>query len=134
MSETDDLRKWILDEMTIDVKDKLSVHKERVKRYIEFTEGGEIMLKESNNIPTWGRVALYMIGKLYAQYAGLTPERHVSNKELTTTLNMPEGTVKSATFKLHNEGWIFSQEGLHQIRYGSVGTILDAISQTEERR
>jgi len=120
--------------MTVNVEDKLSAHKDKVKQYMEFTENGEIILKESTRIPTWGRVALYMVGKLYAHYAGLTLERHVSHKELKTALNLPEGTVKSIIFRLRNDGWVLSQEGLYQARYGSINTILDAINQIAERR
>jgi len=129
MSEKDELEKWILENMTIDVKEKLSEHKDRVKQYMEFTESGEIMLRESDHIPTWARIILYAIGKLYAHYARLTPEKVVSAKELIATLNLPEGTVKSAIFRLRNNGWIFAQEGVYQVRYGSIGQILDTIDQ-----
>jgi len=120
-----DLQEWIKQELTVDVNQELSKHKENVKRLLRLTPSGEIILVHGN-LSAKQKILLYFIGKVYSKIANFSKDASASNKELAESLGLPEGTVKSALFSLRKEGFLIPiGAGTHQIKIERIGSALD---------
>jgi predicted transcriptional regulator len=118
------LKKWIENEMTVDIESELLKHKEKVKNLVQLTKTGDVILKQTD-LTAKQKILVYLIGKTYSKVADYTKDETVTNKELIETLSLPEGTVKNALFDLRNEGLVNSLEsGVHRIRLTNIGLAL----------
>lgn len=127
------LKKWIEDEMTIDIESELLKHKEKVKNLVQLTKTGDVILKQTD-LTTKQKVLVYLIGKTYSKVADYTQNETATNKEIIETLSLPEGTVKNVLFDLRNEGIVNSLEsGVHRIRVANIGLALSKYFEGESK-
>lgn len=89
----DNLKKKILEEMTVSYSSALEKSFELAKQFIRITSDGKVDVLFKDRLTGKEVILLYLIGKLYAKEAGLTPTDDVGNKELMNELGMPEGSL-----------------------------------------
>jgi len=119
------LDEWIRQELMVDLETALSKHKERVKSILRLSKEGHIIIVQPN-LTAKQKVVTYMIGKRYSNFAKLSNESSVTNQELISTLQFPDGTVKHILHELRDEGIITSiQKGEHEVRIEQIGCTLD---------
>lgn len=125
----EDLTKWIKSELTVDISQELAKYKDDVKDLIRLTSSGEILLTHNQrSLTAKEKISLYMIAKLYSNYAKFSKERTVTNKEVEDALGLPEGTVKTSLFALRKDKSIVSvEEGVHKMKFDRIGEILGEI-------
>ncbi len=87
------LRERILGEMTADYSSALEKNFELAKKFIRITSDGKVDVLFKDTLTGKEAILLYLIGKLYAKEAGLTPTDDVGSKELMNELGMPEGSL-----------------------------------------
>jgi predicted transcriptional regulator len=127
------LKKWIEDEMTIDIESELLKHKEKVKNLVQLTKTGDVILKQTD-LTAKQKILVYLIGKTYSKVADYTQNETATNKEIIETLGLPEGTVKNVLFDLRNEGIVNSLEsGVHRIRVANIGLALGKYFEGESK-
>ena len=89
----EELKKRILEEMTVDYSDALEKNFELAKQFIRITKEGKVDVLFKEKLSGKERILLYLIGKLYAKEAGLATSESVSNKELMNELGIPIGSL-----------------------------------------
>jgi hypothetical protein len=87
------LKKRIMEEMTVDYSSALERNFDFAKQFIRITNDGKVDVLFKDRLTGKEAILLYLIGKLYAKEAGLTPTDDVGNKELMNELGMPEGSL-----------------------------------------
>ena len=102
----EDLKKRILEEMTVNYADILARNLDLVKKFIFVTNEGKIDVIIRDEVDNKDKILLYLIGKMFAKVAELSETEQVGNKELITELGMPEGSVKPTLKLLIEEGKI----------------------------
>ena len=129
------LEDWIRSELTVDIAQELAKHKDTIKNFIKLIPDGSVLVINQKSLTAKDKVALYMIGKLYANYVRYSNEKAVRNKELEDALGLPEGTVKNVLFRLRKENYVVSvEEGVHQIKFDRIGDILNEIKGKKLRK
>lgn len=127
------LKKWIEDEMTINIESELLKYKEKVKNLVQLTKTGDVILKQTD-LTAKQKILVYLIGKTYSKVADYTQNETATNKEIIETLGLPEGTVKNVLFDLRNEGIVNSLEnGVHRIRVANIGLALSKYFEGESK-
>ena len=122
------LEDWIRSELTVDIAQELAKHKDTIKNFIKLIPDGSVLVINHKSLSAKDKVALYMIGKLYANYVRYSNEKAVRNKELEDALGLPEGTVKNALFRLRKDNYVVAvEEGVHQVKFDRIGDILKKI-------
>ncbi len=89
----DDLRKKIIEQMTIDYSSTLEKNFELAKQFIRITKDGKVHLLHKESLGGKEKILLYLIGKLYAKEAEFTATDDIGNKELIDELGIPEGSL-----------------------------------------
>lgn len=89
----DNLKKMILDEMTVDYASALEKNFHLAKQFMQITSDGRVDVKFKQMLTGKQQIQLYLIGKLYAKEAGLSETEEVGNKELMSELGIPEGSL-----------------------------------------
>jgi hypothetical protein len=88
-----ELKKRILDEMTIKHSTILSESFELAKQYVRLREDGLVDLLVRDKLSGKDQILLYLIGKMYAKEASLTNDENVGTTELLDQLGVPEGSL-----------------------------------------
>lgn len=89
----DSLKKRIIDEMTVSYSSALEKNFELAKQFIRITNDGRVDVLIKDKLTGTEEVLLYLVGKVYAKEAGLTPTDEVGNKELMNELGVPSGSL-----------------------------------------
>jgi len=89
----DSLKKRIIDEMTVSYSSALEKNFELAKQFIRITNDGRVDVLIKDKLTGTEEILLYLIGKVYAKEAGLTPTDDVGNKELMNELGVPSGSL-----------------------------------------
>jgi hypothetical protein len=89
----DNLKKRILDEMTVSYSSALEKNFELAKQFIRITNDGRVDVLIKDKLTGTEEILLYLVGKVYAKEAGLTPTDEVGNKELMNELGVPSGSL-----------------------------------------
>ena len=110
MSEPDkqvneDLKKRILEEMTVETSGVLFKNFDLAKKFVRVTKNGKVQLLVRDKITGQDRVLLYFIGKQYAKEAGFSHTNSVGSKEFMDELGIPEGSLKPWLSSLRKESW-----------------------------
>lgn len=92
-SDRENLRERILQEMTVDYSKVLEKNFGLAKQFLRLTKEGDVEILVKEKVTGQERILLYLIGKLYAKEAGLTPSDEVGNRELMENLGMPQGSL-----------------------------------------
>lgn len=87
------LKRKIIEEMTVDYGSALEKNFDLAKQLIRITKDGKIDVLFKDKLTGTENISLYLIGKLYAKEAELTPINDAGNKELMDELGVPRGSV-----------------------------------------
>lgn len=132
-NEKEDLRKRILQEMTVDYSEVLEENFELAKQFIRLTKEGEVDILVKEKVTGQEKILLYLVGKLYAKEAGLTSSDEVGNQEFLENLGIPEGSLLPWLKSLRDENKIkqIKRERYvyHAIPIGLVGEIIRQIDE-----
>ncbi len=88
-----DLKRKILDEMTVDYSNNLEKNFEIAKQFVRITREGMVDVLVKDKVSGTDQVLLYLIGKIYAKEAGLASTDEVGNNELMEQLGIPIGSL-----------------------------------------
>lgn len=88
-----DLKKRILEEMTVDYYNKLEKNFNLAKQFIRITKEGKVDILIKDKISGKEQILLYLIGKMYAKEAGLAETDEVGNDELMKELGIRVGSL-----------------------------------------
>jgi len=124
-----DLKDRVLEEMLADHGDALERNFELAKKLIRITPAGKVeILADRNKLTGKELILLYLIGKRYANVAGLADSEGVSNQELMDELGMPLGSVLPWTKDLRDNNKIKAiKQGIHTIPLNNIEKILHEI-------
>jgi len=89
----ENLKKKILEEMTVDYAKVLEQNFDLAKQLVRLAKDGEVEILVREKLSGQEKILLYLIGKLYAKEAGLTSTDEVGNKELMERLGIPLGSL-----------------------------------------
>lgn len=131
--EINGLKKRILEEMTVNYANALERNFELANKFISTTSEGKVDVSVKDKISNKEKIALYLIGKLYAKTAKLSETDAVGNEELMNELSMPDGSVRRTLKELRDEGTIIrTKEGnnvFHSIKLNLIERILKSINE-----
>jgi hypothetical protein len=88
-----ELKNRIINEMTDDYSNALEKNFELAKQMLRITKEGKVNILCKEKLAGEEKIALYLIGRLYAKEAGFTQESGVDNKELMDELGIPIGSL-----------------------------------------
>ncbi len=91
--DVDDLKKRIIEEMSVDYSSALERDFDLAKQFVRITKDGMVDVQFKEQLTGSQRILLYLVGKLYAKEAGLTSADAADNKELMNELGIPEGSL-----------------------------------------
>ncbi len=102
------------------------------KEFIRVTKEGKVKILVNNNMFTeQEKIAMYLIGKQYAKYAGLAESEYVSVRELSSELNIPRKAVAARAAELRNKNIIADRAEHENSGYAilpdAIGVVLTAI-------
>lgn len=102
----DNLKRKIIEEMTVDYGSSLEKNFDLAKQLIRITKDGKIDVLSKDKLTGKECLLLYLIGKLYAKEAELTPTDDAGNKELMDELGVPKGSLLPWLKELRDENRI----------------------------
>ena len=88
-----ELKKRIIEEMTVDYSSALEKNFDVAKQFIRVTKDGNVDILFKERLTGKEQILLYLIGKLYAKEAGFISTDDVGNKELLDELGIPKGSL-----------------------------------------
>lgn len=100
------LKRKIIEEMTVDYGSALEKNFDLAKQLIRITKDGKIDVLSKDKLIGKECILLYLIGKLYAKEAELTPTDDAGNKELMDELGVPKGSLLPWLKELRDENKI----------------------------
>lgn len=101
-----ELRRRILEEMTVDYSNALDKNLNLAKQFVRITSEGTVEVLVKDDLTGTEKVLLYLVGKLYAKEADLSATTDVSNAELMEELGMPKGSVLPALKELRDSNMV----------------------------
>lgn len=130
-SDKENLKKRILEEMTVDYSKILEQNLDLAKQFIRLAKEGNVEILVREKVTGEEKILLYLIGKLYAKEAGLTSTEDVGNQEFMDSLDIPSGSLLPWLKSLRDENKIkqIKRERFtyHLIPVSLVGKTLKAI-------
>ena len=130
-NDKENLRKRILEEMTIDYSKVLEQNFDLARQFIRLTKEGDVEILVKEKATGEERIQLYLIGKLYAKEAGLTSTEDVGNQEFMDNLGIPSGSLLPWLESLRDENKIKQvkreRHTYHSIPIGLVAKTLKVI-------
>ena len=125
---TDDLRKWIVDNITTDPANILWDERERASKFFTLAPDGSVVVKPNDKYAARHKVLVVHVGKLYAEAAHYTSDAVVTYRDLMATLNLPEGTVYPAVKELRDDHIIdVVDNGRHVLTRAKLSRALDEL-------
>lgn len=91
--KTNNLKERIINEMTVNYSDALEKNFDLAKQFIRITKEGKVDVLVKDKLTGMETILLYLVGKLYAKEAELTPTDDVGGKELMDELGIPRGSL-----------------------------------------
>ena len=88
-----DLKKKILEEMTVDYSNALGKNFDLAKQFIRITKEGKVDILIKDKLSGKDQILLYLIGKLFAKEVGFIVTDDAGNKELMEELGVPKGSL-----------------------------------------
>ena len=105
-NERDALRKKILSEMTVDYAAALTRNFDRAKGFVRLGKEGKVDVFVKDKVGVREQILLYLVGRVYANEAGLADNDDVGNEELTSELGIPSGSLLPGLKGLRDENKI----------------------------
>ena len=88
-----ELKKRIIEEMTVDYSSSLEKNFDLAKQFIRITKTGKVNVLFKDKLTGKDQILLYLIGKRYTKEAGYSATDDAGNKELMNELGIPEGSL-----------------------------------------
>jgi len=125
----EDLRKWILSNMTSEAVSELDLFKEEAARLFSLGPDGTVIVRlDRTRLDTPTEVLVVLLGRAYAAAAGLSESDAVANDELEKQVKGTPGGQRWALTKLRSENLIAAVgRGAHHILPSQVGRVIKAI-------
>lgn len=113
-----DLKKRILEEMTVDYDDTLERNFDLAKQLFRTTMDGLVGIRVKDKLTGVEQIELYLTGKMYAKKAELSLTDDVGYKEFKEQLGMPKGSLNPWLKQLHDKNRItqLKREGVVYFR------------------
>ncbi len=133
MPDEDELKAKILAEMTVDHSDALEKNYPLAKEFVRITKEGKVDVLVKDKVSGMDKIALYLIGKRYAQRAGLASSEYVKNTELCSELGVIQNSLLPwlkwlRDGKVVEQGTREGNETSHAIALSAVERTLKAVS------
>jgi hypothetical protein len=133
MQDGDELKAKILAEMTVDHSDALEKNYQLAKEFVRVTKEGKVDVLVKDSVGGTDKIALYLIGKRYAQRAGLTTTEYVKNTELCSELGIVQGSALPWLKALRDSNIVVAgeregNESQHAIALNAVERTLKSVS------
>lgn len=129
-----DLKRKIIEEMTVEYSGTLEKNFELAKQFIRITKDGKVDILVKDKVSGQERILLYLIGKLYAKEAGLAPSDTVGNKELMNELGIPEGSLLPWLMALRKKPGIKQVKEEKQVTHYIPINIVETVLKTIEKK
>ena len=113
------LKKRIIEEMTVDYASALEKNFDLAKQFIRITKDGKVDVKVKDKLNGKEMILLYLIGKLYAKEAGFASADDTGNKELMDELGIIKGSLLPWLKDLRDEN-VIKQVRKGQYTYHSI--------------
>jgi hypothetical protein len=91
--KSEDLKRRIMEEMTVEYSGALEKNFAVAKQFIRITRDGKVDVLVKEKVNGQDQILLYLIGKLYAREAGFASTDSVDNNELMNELGIPRGSL-----------------------------------------
>jgi len=129
VASQDELRKWILANMTAEAVSELDLYKEEVAKLLALAPDGTVIPKiDRSKLDSPRDILLVLLGRAYAAAAGLVESEAVTNDELVTLVRGTPGGQRWALTKLRSDNLIVSaKRGAHRIVPSQVGRVIKAV-------
>jgi len=101
-----ELKRRILEEMTVNYSAKLEKNFELAKHFVRLTPEGTVDVLVREKLPGKEQILLYLIGKMYAKEAGYVTDENVGNDELLQQLGFPTGSLLPFLKELRDENLV----------------------------
>jgi len=125
-----ELKKRILEEMTVDYSNALEKNFNLAMQFIRTTKEGKIDVIIKDKITVEDQILIYLIGKLYAKEAELSETYEVENQELMDELGIPGNTIRPKLKKLRDNNKIKPvNKGKHIIQINVLERTLKSIEE-----
>jgi hypothetical protein len=129
--QSSELKKKILEEMTVEYSSNLEKNFDLAKQFIRITREGTIDVLVKDRVGGTDQLLLYFIGKMYAKEAGLAMTDEVGNSELMEELGIPIGSLMPWLKELRDKNRIKQvkrdNKAYHTIPVNLVESTLKAI-------
>jgi hypothetical protein len=112
MTKEEDLKQRIIKEMAVEYRDVLEKSFDLAKQFVRITKNGKVEIPVKDKLAGKDCILLYLVGKLYAKEAGLSPSETVNNSELMVELGIPQGSVLPWLMELRKK------PGIRQMKEG----------------
>jgi len=134
MTDKESLKQRIITEMTVEYAGVLEKNFDLAKQFIRITRDGKVDILVKDKLSGKDRLLLYLIGKLYAKEAGLSPSDCVSNKEFMTELGIPEGSLLPWLMDLRKKPGIKqTKEEKQVVHYVPIHLVEPLLKATEKK-
>lgn len=139
MTEQDDLKARILTEMVVDHSDALDRNYAQAKEFMRITRDGMVDVIVKDRLTGPEKIALYLIGKRYAQRAGLATSEFAKNDELRSELGIMQNSLLPWLKTLRDsnvvvQGTREGNETTHAIALGAVERTLKDVNKKLKNR
>jgi hypothetical protein len=131
MQTSEDLSRWIRENMTVDDNAIIAENKEAVAHLVGLTNEGKVVLKvDKSRLTSRQAVLLYLLGKLFSKVAGYSQDRSATHTEIFTELGMPSGTVGRCLQELRKQGFVRDgTAGGNEIVLSAVPALLNSFKE-----
>jgi hypothetical protein len=133
-NDNSDLRKRILEEMTVESSGVLSKNFDLAKKFVRITKNGKVEVLVRDKVTGQERILLYLIGKQYAKEAGSSTTNAVSNKELMDELSIPKGSLLPWLMALRKSPGIKQVKEEKQVSHFIPVNLVESVLKTIEEK
>ena len=131
MLNEDDLKKKIINEMTVDYSNMLEKNFELAKDHIKITSEGTIDVLHKENLKGTDKILLYLVGRRYAKEGGLCESEFVTNKELEDELGIKTGSLLPWLKVLRDTKMTEGKKGKQSIKVNLIESVLKRLSKNK---
>lgn len=128
------MKEKIIDEMTVNHSDALEKNFNLAKQFIRITTEGKVDVLVKEKVSGLEAILLYLIGKLYAKEAELTPTDDVGNTELINELGIPYGSLGRWLKDLRDTNKITQVQRGKYVHHAIALNVVEKILKSIERR
>lgn len=134
MGAKKDLKHRIIEEMTVDYSGALEKNFVLAKQFIRIAKDGKVDVLFKDKLSGKDQILLYLVGKLYAKEAGLSPTDDVGNRELMNELGIPQGSLLPWLMELRKKPGIKQNKKGRQTTHYLPINLVERVLRTAEKK